>query len=267
MERVIDVSHHNGSINWAEVKGNVDAAVIRLGYRGYSVGKIAYDTAYRVNRKACEDLGIPFSLYFFPCSVCDLEAEEEADFIIKEASGMNFVLPVFLDSEVAEVKRGSGRADKLSKAERTRYLRIICEKLQSVGIPVGIYASKSWFSDHLDMTQLPYSIWVAQWADKLTYTGPYVLWQHTDAGSVPGISGRVDISRGGTQNWKDLQVPAQHVYPVQKKVTANVLNIRKEPTASSADLGDLIKGSVVTIDREENGFGHIEGWISMKYVK
>ena len=196
---IIDVSSHNGIIDWQKVKGNVDAAVIRLGYRGYSIkGPLAYDSRYKENREDCEKFGIPFSLYFFPCSITDGEAEEEADFIIGECKRMNFVLPVFLDSEIAETKYHSGRADKLSKADRTHFLQIICEKLQGAGIPAGIYASISWLRNQLDLSKLPFSIWVAQWDSKLTFDrkeGKCVLWQYTSNGSVPGISGKVDLSR------------------------------------------------------------------------
>lgn len=256
---IIDVSQHNGAIDWSRVKGNVEAAVIRLGYRGYSKGTLAYDARYRVNRKECEENGIPFSLYFFPCSVCVREAEEEADFIINEVQEMNYVLPVFLDSEVADIKKGTGRADKLSKAERTRYLKIICDKLQDAGVPAGIYASASWLKNKLDVTQLPYSIWVAQWSDKLTYDGDCMLWQYSDEGTVLGISGRVDLSR----RMERISAPTKQ----QRTVTAGVLNIRKTPDVLSEDIGDLTKGSVITVDRRENGFSHFEGWVSEKYLK
>lgn len=256
---IIDVSQHNGAIDWSGVKGNIEAAVIRLGYRGYSKGTLAYDARYHENRKECEEKGIPFSFYFFPCSVCDREAEEEADFIINEVKGMNYVLPVYLDSEVADVKKGTGRADKLSRAERTRYLKIICDKMQNAGVPAGIYASTTWLQNNLDVSQLPYSIWVAQWSDKLTYKGNCMLWQYSDKGTVPGISGRVDLSR----RVERIAAPARQ----QRTVTAGVLNIRKRPDVLSEDIGDLTKGSVITIDRTENGFSHFEGWVSEKYLK
>lgn len=194
MKPIIDVSAFQGSIDWKAVSGNVEAAIIRLGYRGYGTGQIVYDDKYKVNRKGCEDNGIPFSLYFFPTSITDAEAVEEADFIIKEAKGMKFVLPIFLDSEYAEGS-GKGRSDQLSKANRTRFLKIICDRLQANGIPAGIYASTSWIKNRLDASQLPYSWWVAQWASKLSYSGDWLLWQYTSDGSVPGISGRVDCSQ------------------------------------------------------------------------
>lgn len=191
---IIDVSAHNGAINWAAVCGNVQAAIIRMGYRGYGNGRIVYDSKYKENRAGCEANGIPFSLYFFPTSITDAEAIEEADFIIKEAQSMSFPLPVFLDSEYAE-GNGRGRSDQLSKADRTRFLKIICDRLQANGIPAGIYASTSWIKSRLDASLLPYSWWVAQWADKLTHSGDWLLWQYTSNGSVSGISGRVDCSQ------------------------------------------------------------------------
>ena len=265
---IIDVSTHNGIIDWAKARGSIEAAVIRLGYRGYSKGTLAYDTRYKENRAACEQLGIPFSLYFFPCSITDEEALEEADFIIRECAGMNFILPVFLDSEIAETKFGSGRADNLTREDRTRFLKIICDRLQAAGIPAGIYASKSWLTYQLDLSQLSYSIWVAQWADKLTFTGDYVLWQYTSEGTVPGISGSVDLSRrsGADQTAggaKTEQVPA---IKEQMTVTTSVLNIREEPSAESADLGDLVKDSKITIDEKRDGWAHFSGWVSTEYL-
>lgn len=270
---IIDVSAHNGVIDWQKVRGNVEATVIRLGYRGYSKGTLAYDTRYKENRAACEQWGIPFSLYFFPCSITDEEAMEEADFIIRECAGMNFILPVFLDSEIAETKFGSGRADNLSRADRTRFLKIICDRLQAAGIPAGIYASKSWFTYQLDLSQLPFSIWVAQWADKLTFSGKYVLWQYTSEGTVPGIMVNVDLSRrpvanhvSGETNQDTDGADQDTIKAEQRTVTANVLNIRREPSADSADLGDLIKGSVITVDEIRDGFAHFEGWVSANYL-
>ena len=264
---VIDVSSHNGIIDWDKVRGNVEAAVIRMGYRGYSKGTIACDTKYRANRAECERLGIPFSLYFFPCSITEQEAIEEADFIIKECVGMNYILPVFLDSEVAETKFGFGRADNLSRADRTKFLRIICDRLQSAGIPAGIYASKSWFTYNLDLSQLPYSVWVAQWSSNLTFTGDYVLWQYSDSGSVPGISGRVDLSRRPAESEPEsTQVVPAVTSSGLREVTASVLNVRQEPDAGSADLGDLVKGSKITVDEVRDGWAHFSGWVSEKYL-
>ena len=195
MEKIIDISHHNTVKDWNAVKASVDGVIIRMGYRGYSAGTLAYDRKFADHKQAVELLGIPHSFYFFPCSIDEKEANEEADFIINALQGATLSFPVFLDSEIAEVKRGSGRSDKLSRELRTKLLAIICERLQAAGIPAGVYSSTAWFKSYLDVSKLPYSIWVAQWSKKLTFTGDWVLWQYTDKAEVPGIAGRVDMSR------------------------------------------------------------------------
>lgn len=191
---IIDISYFNRVSDWTKVRGAVQAVLIRMGYRGYgTAGNITYDKKYKEYRAACEKYGIPFSLYFFPTSITDAEAEEEAAFIIKECTGMSFPLPVFLDSELAE-GNGKGRADKLSREKRTHFLKLIIDKCQAAGIPMGVYASTSWLNNQLDMKQLPYSVWVAQYAKACTYKGQYMAWQYTSKAQVPGIIGGVDAS-------------------------------------------------------------------------
>lgn len=193
---IIDVSEHNGLIDWAKVDEVVTIAIIRLGYRGYGkLGALVQDRQYQRNRAECEKRGIPFSLYFFPQAITEAEAIAEADFVIKEAKSIKtFALPIFLDSELAE-PHGEGRADDLSRERRTKMLRVTAEHMEKAGIPAGIYASTSWLKARLDMSQLPYPVWVAQYGSACTYRGPYILWQYTSRGKVPGIRGNTDLSK------------------------------------------------------------------------
>ena len=58
----------------------------------------------------------------------------------------------------------------------------------------GIYASKRYFDNYFtDTVKKKYSIWVAQYYSKCTYTGPYGMWQKSSSGKVNGISGNVDL--------------------------------------------------------------------------
>lgn len=197
VKKVIDLSKFNPVDDWLKVKEAVDAVVLRLGYRGAHTGTITYDPKYLEYMTACQKHGIPTMIYFFPCSVTVAEAEAEANFIISAAKKVNLCGPIWLDSEVVYQDR-SGRSDRLGKADRTKYLNVILRRLHEAGYECGVYASKSWFAGNLNDSGLePYCLrWVAQWADELTYTGHDVaLWQYTNNGSIPGINGRVDISR------------------------------------------------------------------------
>lgn len=236
MRPIIDVSAFQGSIDWKKVKNNVEAVIIRLGYRGYGTGKIVYDDKYKANRRGCEENGIPFSLYFFPTSITEEEAKEEADFIIQEAKGMKFVLPIFLDSEYAEGS-GKGRSDQLSKADRTRFLKVICDRLQANGIPAGIYASTSWIKSRLTVSKLPYSWWVAQWADSLSYTGDWLLWQYTSKGSMPGISGNVDCSQLKAGNTIAVPEETKEEEEIKGVTAEDVLNVMRSWVGLSRSAG------------------------------
>ena len=196
--KVIDISQFNNVTNWAKVKAVGIPVIIRIGYRGSKTGIITYDPRYKEYRKACESNGIEHGFYFFPCSITDSEAHEEALFIKNEVIKSGIKMPVFLDSEVVQ-KDKSGRSDKLSQAKRTRMLKIICDDLLSWGIPCGIYASRSWLYNNIDMSQIPSdavkNTWVAEYGVSITkYTGYYVMWQYSSKETVNGIGGVVDMS-------------------------------------------------------------------------
>ena len=196
--KVMDISQFNNVTNWAKVKATKIPVIIRIGYRGSKTGIITYDPRYKEYRKACEEYGIEHSFYFFPCAITDSEAHEEALFIKNEVINSGIKMPVFLDSEVVQHDK-SGRSDRQSKEKRTRMLRIICEDLLKWGIPCGIYASRSWFYNNIDMSQIPSdavkNTWVAEYGVTMTkYTGYFVMWQYSSKESVNGISGVVDMS-------------------------------------------------------------------------
>ena len=195
MKKIIDISKNNVVTDWGKVKTAVDGVIIRMGYRGYTKGKIVYDPLYESHRRGVIAYDIPHSFYFFPCSINDAEAIEEADFIINELQGVHIDFPVFLDSEISDVKNKSGRSDNLSVAQRTWLLKIICERVNAAGIPCGVYASTSWLKNNLNMGLLSmFPVWVAQYNTKCTYSGVYMMWQYTSKASIPGINGNVDCS-------------------------------------------------------------------------
>jgi len=196
--KVMDISQFNNVTNWDKVKATKIPVIIRIGYRGSKTGIITYDPRYKEYRKACENKGIEHGFYFFPCSITDSEAHEEARFIKNEVLKSGIKMPIFLDSEVVQRNKG-GRSDKLSKEKRTRMLRIICEDLLEWGIPCGIYASRSWLYNNIDMSQIPSdtvkNTWVAEYGVTMTkYTGYFVMWQYTSKETINGIGGVVDMS-------------------------------------------------------------------------
>lgn len=195
---VMDTSQFNNITDWGKVKNEVDAVIFRIGYRGSHTGVITYDPKFKETLDALKKYDIPYSGYYFPCSINDDEADEEGDFIIKTIKdyGMELSLPFYLDSEVVQRDK-SGRSDKLSKADRTRFLNRIFAKLKSANIRYGVYASTYWYSDHLNDDELMDGVsrWVAQYASVNEYSRHSCdIWQYTSKGNINGVSGVVDLS-------------------------------------------------------------------------
>lgn len=193
VKNIIDVSTFQGDINWAKVKGNCDGAIIRTGFRGYgSKGTLSTDARFKKNIAEATAQGIPIGVYFFTQALNEAEAKAEAQYVLDLIKGYKITYPVYIDIEYSNAK-ANGRADKLSKAVRTSNAIAFLETIKAAGYIPGVYASKHWFENMLDDSRLSaYTHWVAHYASKCGYGGKYDMWQYTDSGSVPGISGNVD---------------------------------------------------------------------------
>lgn len=190
IHKVVDISEHN-SPDWDFVKNTFDAVNIRIGVRGSMkenpqyYGKIRYDFKAKEFIRKCQSLGIPFTFYFFPTAITEAEAHEEGEWLVNAIKEYDVCLPVCQDSETV-VKGEKGRADKLSKADRTHFINIVNQHLKDAGIPYGVYASESWFRDKLTDHDLIEGTqrWVAQYASKCDYTGEYFMWQYGKMGGL-----------------------------------------------------------------------------------
>ncbi len=191
----IDVSKFQKSINWQKVKNaGINFAIIRCGYRGYGSGVLVEDPMFASHISGAKAAGLRVGVYFFSQAINEAEAVEEASMAVKLANRYGINMPIAIDSEYAN--GGRGRADGLSKSDRTRITIAFCNTVASSGHTPMVYASKSWFSDHLSVSQFPgsYRIWVAHYASKCGYTGRYDMWQNTSKGRVDGVSGNVDMN-------------------------------------------------------------------------
>lgn len=188
----IDVSTFNGTIDWNKVaKSGVNFAIIRCGLRGSTAGALYEDAKFATNIKNATAAGVKVGLYFFTQAVTEAEAVEEASMALTMAEGYKISYPIFIDVESAS----NGRANGLSKADRTKIINAFCKTISNGGYKAGIYANKTWFTNNMDVSLLTsYTIWLAQYASAPTYTASrYDVWQYSSEGSLNGISGNVDL--------------------------------------------------------------------------
>ena len=206
----IDVSSHNTILDWSMVKNNgYDYAMIRAGVRGYGInsqgidGNLLADEDFYNNVRGATSAGMKVGAYVFSQAINEQEAIEEANLVINmvnAAGGKNtFAMPIVFDSEFSGCKINGvrcGRADGLSKEQRTNIAIAFLETVKNAGYTPMIYASSSFLVDQLDMNRLAnYEVWVAHYGVSVpSYNGAYQMWQYTSTGSVPGISGNVDLN-------------------------------------------------------------------------
>ena len=189
----IDVSKYQPNIDWKTVKASgIEFAIIRVGYRGSSTGVLVEDPYFKQHIKGATQAGLKVGVYFFTQAITKAEAVEEASMALALTEGYNLAYPIFIDTERVS---GNARANNLSRANRTEIVEAFCKTIQNAGRKAGVYASKSWYNDQLDVSKLDkYCIWVAQYNTTCTYNGRYSIWQYTETGKVPGISGYVDLN-------------------------------------------------------------------------
>lgn len=189
----MDVSKWNKEIDWEKVKdAGVEFAIIRCGYRGSSTGSLIVDPYFEANIKGAEEAGIDIGIYFFTQAVNEVEAVEEASMVLSLIQNQYITYPVFIDTEGAG---GDGRADNLNVEKRTAVCRAFCDTIENGGFEAGIYASKNWYNNRLNVEELKdYRIWMAEYRAIPTYEGYYDMWQYTSKGQVSGIEGNVDLN-------------------------------------------------------------------------
>ena len=187
----IDVSKWNGNIDWTAVKASgVDYVIIRVGYRGSTAGALIDDSRFVANINGAKGAGLKVGVYFVTQAINDVEAVYEASMVLDRIKGYSLELPVFLD-----VEPSGGRGDRIDKATRTSVIIAFCETIRSAGYAAGVYANKSWLDTKMNAAQLSnYKIWVAHYSSVCGYTGRYDMWQYSDKGTIPGISGSVDLN-------------------------------------------------------------------------
>lgn len=185
---VVDVSAHNGAIDWTKAYADgVRGAIIRL---GYGSDKQRYDDPFfRANVDGATKVGIKVGAYLYSYAKTTEGAQSEAQHALRVLAPVKsrLSLPVFFDSE----EKGTERIAKSAA-------KIFCETLEANGYKVGVYASDSWFKTYLGGDELSkYVQWVAKWSapEPKGYSNMQ-LWQYSAYGTVSGIGkGSADIDK------------------------------------------------------------------------
>lgn len=189
----IDVSSHQGSIDWARVKKDgVEFAILRAVYRGYESGKLVVDSCFNDNAAGANAQDIVTGAYLYSQALNEAELDEEIDLLIETISPYKIRGPVVLDIELTE--KGTGRADSLSADERTALAKHFTERIRKEGYRPMLYYNFETALLLLNIEELEDSDkWYASYTSDFYYPYYYSFWQYTSSGKVDGIEGNVDM--------------------------------------------------------------------------
>lgn len=229
MTNGIDVSVHQGLIDWNKVKrSGVDFAMLRAGYGRFLSQK---DASFERNYRDASAAGIKLGAYWYSYAKSVDDAKREAEVFLKVIKGKRFDMPVAFDiEEKSQAQKG--------KAFVSSLIRAFCERVESEGYFVSIYASKSWFDSYIDSEcKRLYDTWLARWGASPDYNGKIGMWQNSSSGVINGISGRCDTDVA----YKD--------YPsIMRQYGLNGYPKPGKPSAPS-DSSKLTAGTMVSLDR------------------
>ena len=190
----IDVSTWNGNIDWKKVKeSGISFAMIRIGFRGYGTGKILMDNTFYQNIQGALANNINVGVYFFTAALNEAEAQEEAAWVLSVIKDYDISYPIVNDVEL--FGNSDTRLAGLSDHQITNNALAFSNYIRAHGYTPMIYSYLNALNTRLEVGRFGDTrVWLAHYAEATNYTGKYHMWQYTDSGSVPGISGKVDMN-------------------------------------------------------------------------
>lgn len=185
----IDVSHHQGEIDWQQVAASgVDFVMVRLGYRGLSGDALYEDRYVQQNLQGARDAGLLVGAYFYSQAINTREAKEEAFYALEILGDFELDLPLVYDWE--QEKRTKNMATK----EVTACSYAFCRIIEKAGHQPMIYFNSYQAENLMELAYLTeYPWWLAMYDTEAPFPCRFDMWQYTSSGSVPGIEGNVDL--------------------------------------------------------------------------
>jgi lysozyme len=183
----IDVSHHQGFINWEKLTANKDLNFpIQFIFIKATEGGDHSDFAFSHNFREARKHGFIRGAYHYFNPKTD--ARKQADFFIRTVPLVKGDLPPVLDVE---------KTGKHSTADFRMAVKIWLDRVEAhYGVKPILYTSYKFKTKYLDDPAFDsYPYWIAHYyVDSVAYVGQWRFWQHTDVGTVPGIKEEVDLN-------------------------------------------------------------------------
>ena len=208
--RGIDVSAHQKEIDWSKVAASgMRFAMIRAGYRGYTLGAIRKDEYFDANMRGALSNGMEVGVYFFSQALTPAEAEEEAYLLLDWIKDYNVTYPVVFDWE--EQDHDDSRTQGCHGNTVTACALAFCKVIEDAGyLPMTYGSPKKVYESNLKLEYLQnYPFWLAHYTKDTAPTSfryHYSIWQYSSSGQVDGIDGRVDLNLCLVPDWSSWDI-------------------------------------------------------------
>lgn len=177
----VDVSKHNGAVNWEQVKASgMQFTFIKVGST-----KSGIDPNFASNITNAQAAGLKTGIYLYSYAVTPEEAVNEANLVLQWIDGYTVNYPVVFDIEDKCHKN-------LSSQQLIDIINAFCLTIDAAGYYPMVYSNKNMFVNKLSICG--FDKWVAQYNDTCEYNNNVCFWQYTGSGKLNGFSGKVDIN-------------------------------------------------------------------------
>lgn len=269
MLKGIDVSEHQGRIDWERVKGNIDFAILRAGY-----GRNNIDKQFIRNIEECNRLCIPVGIYWFSYAWNTEMARNEAKYVLEAIKGYRVDYPISFDLEYDTLNYAKKNGVTIGKRLATDMINAFCSTIEQAGYKAMNYANPDFINNKFYNNEVNYPLWLAWYGaseDRAKAYNPS-MWQYSESGSMPGIgTNSVDIN----YCYEDF---LKKDFTLENATTCNVdteLNIRAKGNVNSNIVGKIPAGDrfrIKWVDKDYLGWYYIEyqgvtGYVSQDYVE
>lgn len=267
--RGIDVSEHQGKINWELVKDNIDFVMLRAGY-----GRNNIDKQFIRNIQECNRLNIPVGIYWFSYAFSVEMAKREAQYVLEAIKNYKVDYPISYDLEYDTLEYAEKNGVIIGKRLATDMINAFCSTIEQAGYKAMNYANPDFINNKFYNNEIKYPLWLAWYGIDESKAKTYnpSIWQYSESGSLNGIgTNSVDMN----YCYEDFLKTSFVLENATTKDVTTQLNIRKEGTTDSEIVGVIPAGEKFLkkwVDEDYIGWYLIEykgitGYVNANYVQ
>lgn len=185
----IDVSRWQGDVDYNQVRdAGVEFVMMRMGVQSGSKKDLEMDSFFKKNIENAKGAGLKVGVYLYSVALNQDKAREHARWVVKNLNGMKLDFPIAYDWENWQYIREYN----VSIYDLNMNFEAFADELKKNGYDTMLYSSK-YYLNHIWNNRKDYPVWQAHYAEETEMDKNGIMWQFSDKGKVPGITGNVDL--------------------------------------------------------------------------